>query len=651
MKRAGLLLLCFLSSTVAFADVSLTDRATVVRAASQQAGGKLRTHRVPPDELAARKAANQAKKQLKRSRHRGNGANGTMRAQSARLGANATGSISLVDASGLQYFLDTNITFSTSSSASGSASEASFVAPIIASTSAGGTTTSSLDDMFDGYNTICVSFTGATGRCVTGDPDFAIYNQTGGPATFDSTVPATMACQNRQVVFPTKTLGPLSVYRKVFVPNNDQFIRWADVFTNTSASPVTFNMSTGNNLGSDSNTVIVSSSSGDAAAQLTDTWVSTFQKFVTSTTSDPRIGHVLQGTGAPTPLSTIYFADGDDNPYWGYTITLAPGQTKIILNYATGQGTKAAANAKAAEIAALSANSTQCLSSTELSQVTNFAVTADLAITKTTTPSTTVNAGTAFSYTLNVTNNGPATASNVTVTDTLPAGVVYGSATGTGWTCNFASGTVTCTMASLPAGPANPITINATASLTGGASSNTATVSSTTTDLNTANNSSTSTVTVFSSADLSITKTASGPTAYSSSPFTYTLAVTNGGPTIATNVTVTDTLASGTGFVSATGSGWTCNAASNVVTCTRPTLAVGAAPAISLVVVPAVVTNPRTMVNTATVSSSSPDPSATNNSSTITVNLLPAAAIPTLSSWMLLLLAALLGVAGIFRRP
>lgn len=649
MKRAGLLLLCFLSSTVAFADVSLTDRATVVRAVSQQTGGKLRAHKVPPEELAARRAANLAKKELKRSKRRGNGAAGPIRAQSARLRANATGSMSLIDASGLQYFINTDITFSTSSSASGAASEASFTAPIVASTSAGGTTTSTLDDMFDGYNTICVSFTGSGGPCQTGDVNYSIYNQAG-PATLDTSVPATPSCTGRQIVTPTKTIGALSVYRKVFVPNNDQFIRWADVFTNTSAAPVTFRADTGNNLGSDSNTVIVSSSDGDTTAQLTDTWVSTFQNFTNGTSSDPRIGHVLQGTGAPTPLSSIHFADGDDNPYWGYTITLAPGQTKIILNFATGQGTKASANAKAAQLASLPASSTQCLSATELSQVTNFAVGADLAITKSTTPSTTVNAGQAITYTLNVTNNGPSTATSVSVTDVLPAGVVYGSATGTGWTCNFASGTVTCTMPSLAAGPASPITINATAPLTGGSSSNTATVSSATNDPNAANNGSTSAVTVVASADLSILKTASSPTGYSSSPFTFTLAVTNGGPSVASNVTVTDTLASGTGFVSATGSGWTCSAPSNVVTCTRPTLAVGAAPAISLVVAPPAVSFARTLVNTASVSSTTPDPSATNNSSTVTVNVLPSNAIPTLSTWMLLLLAALLGVAGIFRR-
>src|SRR6202040_1416512 len=51
----------------------------------------------------------------------------------------ATGSQSLIDSQGLKYFINTNITFSTSSSASGAASEASYTHAVAASTSGGGT--------------------------------------------------------------------------------------------------------------------------------------------------------------------------------------------------------------------------------------------------------------------------------------------------------------------------------------------------------------------------------------------------------------------------------------------------------------------------------------------------------------------------------
>src|ERR1700692_4418436 len=136
----------------------------------------------------------------------------------------ATGSQALIDAQGLKYFINTNITFSTSSSASGAASEASYVGPVAASTIAGGTTMSTLNDMFDGYGAICVSFNGATGPCATGNPSYINYLKNG-PAHVDTSVPATTACTGRQYVFNAQAMGPLSVQRKVFVPNNDEFIR------------------------------------------------------------------------------------------------------------------------------------------------------------------------------------------------------------------------------------------------------------------------------------------------------------------------------------------------------------------------------------------------------------------------------------------
>src|SRR2546426_850878 len=64
---------------------------------------------------------------------------------------------------------------------------------------------------------------------------------------------------------------------------------------------------------------------------------------------------------------------------------------------------------------------------------------ADLSITKTDNPDP-VNAGATLTYTVTVTNGGPSTAANVQVTDNLPAGVTFQSASGTGWTCVQAGG-------------------------------------------------------------------------------------------------------------------------------------------------------------------------------------------------------------------
>jgi uncharacterized repeat protein (TIGR01451 family) len=599
-----------------FADISVTDKQSALRTVGHVHAQAIH---ITPAQKQALRDANQAKRDAKRAKRK----QGTSSGVSAlEYHAKATGSRQLIDSSGLQYFINTDITFSTSSSASGAASEASYTGPVVASTSGGGTTTSTLSDMFDGYEGLCVSLGGSTGPCQTGNAAYIMYNQNG-PAAFDTTVPATPECTNRQLVLPAKTMGALSIGRKIYVPTNDQFIRWIESVTNTSGAPVTFTLVTSNNLGSDANTRIVSSSSGDNVAQTSDTWVSTFQAFSGNTSSDPRIGHVLQGAGAPTPVSSINFADGDDNPYWAYSITLAPGQTKSIMHFATGQGTKALANAKAAALAGLSATSTQCMSNTELTQVANFAVSTDLSIVKTASVLTNVNAGQAYSYTLAVTNNGPTTASSVSVSDPLPAGVSFVSASGTGWTCGQLAGTVTCTLPTLAVGAANPITINVTAPNNTAVLTNTATISAATTDPTPGNNSSTNVLTVVPQADLSITKNASSPTVDLGAAYSYTLQVSNAGPSTASAVSVSDTLPAGVSFVSASGTGWTCGQSLGVVTCTNPSLAVGAANPITInVTAPPSTTG--TKNNTAGVSAGSVDPNPANNTSGVSaVNVVP----------------------------
>jgi uncharacterized repeat protein (TIGR01451 family) len=128
------------------------------------------------------------------------------------------------------------------------------------------------------------------------------------------------------------------------------------------------------------------------------------------------------------------------------------------------------------------------INDTDTASVTVQPHQADLAITKTGSPSPVV-MGETLTYTLFVQNLGPDIANYVEVVDTLPSGVTFVSAGGTGWDCEENSGTVTCTLDSLGGGSiAADITIVVTAPSSIGNIANTVTVSSSTQDGDMSNN-------------------------------------------------------------------------------------------------------------------------------------------------------------------
>lgn len=113
--------------------------------------------------------------------------------------------------------------------------------------------------------------------------------------------------------------------------------------------------------------------------------------------------------------------------------------------------------------------------------------------------------GGSATYTLTVDNNGPQSATGpITVTNTLPAGFAYTSASGAGWSCGASGQVVTCTWAGTYA-KFNPTTIAIVASITAAAGTSATDVATVAdpvpgADVNLANNTATTTsaVTVYS---------------------------------------------------------------------------------------------------------------------------------------------------------
>jgi uncharacterized repeat protein (TIGR01451 family) len=147
---------------------------------------------------------------------------------------------------------------------------------------------------------------------------------------------------------------------------------------------------------------------------------------------------------------------------------------------------------------------------------------ADLAITKTAPPSVAPN-GTIV-YMLTIANHGPATATDVTVRDVLPAGVAFVNVNGGAFSCGRFGSEVVCT-GSLLSGTSSAISITTTATQTSGSIANTANVTAGTSDPNPLNDSASAVTQIVTSNEcpaIAPQLTSPAQNATASSPVTFT---------------------------------------------------------------------------------------------------------------------------------
>ena len=212
-----------------------------------------------------------------------------------------------------------------------------------------------------------------------------------------------------------------------------------------------------------------------------------------------------------------------------------------------------------------------------------------------------------LTYTITVTNLGSSTASNVVVSDVLPAGAIFVSAS-SGGTNN--GGVVTWpTLVNFINGARTNYTVTITAPANGTLTSLVYSTSITA-DPDPSNNNGTSAnnqvvTAVTPLADVATTVT--GPTGvFAGENFSYTVTLTNAGPSAAGSVLAGDTLPAGAGFVSASDGG---TLSGGVVNWSLASLASGASASFTVTVTAA----GGTLTNTVASTAADADPSAANN--------------------------------------
>src|SRR6476659_3660575 len=180
----------------------------------------------------------------------------------------------------------------------------------------------------------------------------------------------------------------------------------------------------------------------------------------------------------------------------------------------------------------------------------------------------TIDAGDTAAFTIVVTNEGPGTAKGVTLTDTLPSGVVWSEDSAA---CSITAGVLSCNFGDLADGATRTVHVTgATDAADCGVLTNTAVVAaSNESQADTQDNTSTATITV-NCPNVTVLKTADQGTIDAGDTAAFTIEVTNNGTGTAHGVTITDTLPTNGGLdwsIDAANSDAGCSITNGVMTC------------------------------------------------------------------------------------
>jgi uncharacterized repeat protein (TIGR01451 family) len=226
-------------------------------------------------------------------------------------------------------------------------------------------------------------------------------------------------------------------------------------------------------------------------------------------------------------------------------------------------------------------------------------------------------------YNILVRNNGISLATGVKLTNQLPEGLVYESATvPAGGGCSEVGGAVICQLDDLATGESTSVSINATAPSSPTTVTYWASVAGDQVDPDERNNSNSETTTISPEwSDVYVAKSDSPDPALATEEVTYSIVVGNNGPSAASGVMVEDTLPPGVRFSSENPSQGSCDVIEQNVICDLDTIASGESATISIVVIPE---QDGTLTNRVEISSDQTDPNPGNDSATAVTTIMPA---------------------------
>jgi len=145
----------------------------------------------------------------------------------------------------------------------------------------------------------------------------------------------TTEADGREYFLDDYTMSNLIVRRKVYFPEDRDWVRYLEILHNPTASSISVDVRIYSNLGSGDETRVVMTSSGDKIPDIYDYWAVSDDELNGHSKSRPSLSHVWGGPGGSDRIDSLWeFSDGSGyiNYRWE-NVTVNPGQTVVLMHF------------------------------------------------------------------------------------------------------------------------------------------------------------------------------------------------------------------------------------------------------------------------------------------------------------------------------
>jgi len=185
-----------------------------------------------------------------------------------------------------------------------------------------------------------------------------------GPFTPETTI-ASLEENGREIVIGPDNRDAFSITRKIYVPEDQGYARFLEIVTNNGDVRKSYQFDVETNFTYDY-TGVEGTGSGDKYISNDDSWLVLQNRYFPK----PILSHVISGSDDAVKINITKI----DYVGYSYKLDLDPGETQIVMHFASQNVDVPSALAKAQSLESLGLNSLKGMSAEEIDAIVNFSI-------------------------------------------------------------------------------------------------------------------------------------------------------------------------------------------------------------------------------------------------------------------------------------